>query len=145
VLLPKTDHFCFHRLSGGFGAILALEILFVSWNYCGMCRRLIVSRHCAICMRNLVVMLSFLTLMCSGCAFTAGHDDQGTMGGVDLGVYRGVRTEWQWIAHSEPEESMGMPLYCIDMPFSFVADTLWFPFDAVASMKKPETGKPDAK
>ena len=90
-------------------------------------------------------MLSSATLMCCGCGFTAGHDDRGTMGGVDHGVYRGVRTDWQWIAHPEPETATGAPLYCVDMPFSFVADTLWLPFDAVAATKKPETKKPDVE
>ncbi len=81
-------------------------------------------------MRNLVVMLSLIALLCSGCGTVAGHDDQGTMGGVTHGVYRGVRTDWQWIAHPKPETEIGIPLYCLDVPFSFVGDTLLLPFDA---------------
>jgi uncharacterized protein YceK len=92
-------------------------------------------------MRNFIVMLSLVSLLCSSCGTVAGHDDQGTMGGVDHGVYRGVRTDWQWIAHGEPEERLGWPLYLIDTPFSFVADTLLLPFDAMgvtAGTRQPE-------
>jgi uncharacterized protein YceK len=54
-------------------------------------------------MKNAIIMLSFVVLACSGCGTVAGHDDGGTMGGVDHSVYRGVRTDWQWAAHPEPE------------------------------------------
>ena len=91
-------------------------------------------------MRNLVVILS-VTVMCSGCGTIAGHDDQGTMDGVGHGLYRGVRTDWQWVAHPEPETELGAPIYCIDMPFSFVADTLFLPVDSIVAMQKPEAGK----
>jgi uncharacterized protein YceK len=87
-------------------------------------------------------MLSFVTL-CSGCGTIAGYDDQGLMGGVNHGVYRGVRTDWQWIAHPEPETQLGVPLYCIDMPFSFVVDTLLLPFYPVIT--KQETKNPEVK
>jgi len=33
----------------------------------------------------------------------------------------------------------------IDVPFSFVADTLCLPFDAISVMVKPEPKEPDAK
>jgi uncharacterized protein YceK len=65
------------------------------------------------------------------------------MGGVYSGVYRGVRTDWNWIAHGEPETRLGAPLYCIDMPFSFVFDTLYLPFDATGV--SPGTQQPEAK
>src|SRR5437868_5582819 len=81
-------------------------------------------------MKTLIATVASLTVLCFGCGTIAGHDDQGTMGGVAHGIYRGVRTDWQWIAHSEPEVRLGAPLYCIDMPFSLVFDTLLLPFDA---------------
>jgi uncharacterized protein YceK len=84
-------------------------------------------------MKTLIATLASLTLLCSGCGTVVAHDDkgQGDTGGVTHGVYRGVRTDWQWIAHAEPETSLGAPLWCIDMPFSFVFDTLLLPFDAM--------------
>ena len=69
-------------------------------------------------MKTLIATLASLTLLCSGCGTIAGHDDQGTMGGVAPGVYRGVRTDWQWIAHSEPEVRLGAPLYCEKVGFT---------------------------
>jgi uncharacterized protein YceK len=96
-------------------------------------------------MRNLIVMLSLLALLCCGCGTMAGHDDQGTMGGITHGVYRGVRSDCRWIAHPEPEETLGLPLVFIDVPFSLVADTFCLPFDAISVMGKSETNEPEAK
>jgi uncharacterized protein YceK len=96
-------------------------------------------------MRNLIATLSLFNLLCSGCGTIAGHDDQGTMGGVNHGVYRGVRSDCQWIAHPEPETILALPLVYIDLPFSFAADTLCLPFDTIAVMEKPEAEKPQEK
>ena len=59
-------------------------------------------------MKTLIATVASLTVLCFGCGTIAGHDDQGTMGGVAHGVYRGVRTDWKWIAHSEPEVRLGV-------------------------------------
>jgi uncharacterized protein YceK len=96
-------------------------------------------------MRNLIMVLSLLALLGSGCGTTAGHDDQGTMGGVTHGVYRGVRSDCRWIAHPEGEEILGLPAVFIDVPFSFVADTFCLPFDAITVMAKPATNTIEAK
>ena len=91
-------------------------------------------------MRNLIAifMLSVIVLACSGCGTVAGHDDWGTMGGVNNGVYRGVRTDWQWAAHPEPEASMFCWLYTLDMPMSLVGDTLYMPIDVVTTVQTPD-------
>jgi uncharacterized protein YceK len=90
------------------------------------------------CMRNLIVTLSSLALLCSGCGTMAGHDDTGLSDGVNHGVYRGVRSDWQWITHASGETTLGVPVYFVDTPFSFVADTVCLPFDAITVMAKPE-------
>ncbi|GEM_PF-5352859 len=79
-----------------------------------------------------------LAAICSGCGTIASHDDQEVSGGVYHGVYRGVRADWQWIAHPEPETELGVPFYCFDVPFSFVADTFYLPFDTITVMEKSD-------
>lgn len=95
-------------------------------------------RHPGACMKNLVVMLFLVTLGCLGCGTFASHDPQGYSSQVNSGAYRGVREDWRAIAHPECMEGLGAPLRCFDMPFSFVADTLWLPFDATAGTGKTE-------
>ncbi|HEV2434518.1 MAG TPA: YceK/YidQ family lipoprotein [Verrucomicrobiae bacterium] len=91
-------------------------------------------------------MLFFVALMCPGCGTLTSHDDdQGLSDSVNHGIYRGVRTDWHWVADAVPETEMGDPLYCLDMPFSFVADTLCLPFDAITAMQKSKTVESPAK
>ncbi len=75
-------------------------------------------------------MLSLVTLVCSGCATFRSHEPEGYDSMVQSGVYRGVREDWRAIVHPEDMEGLGKPVFCLDLPFSFVADTLWLPFDA---------------
>jgi uncharacterized protein YceK len=81
--------------------------------------------------RAILVTLSLVALVCSGCASIASHDPQGVSSRVNSGVYRGVREDWRVIAHAQGEETLGKPLACLDMPFSVVADTLWLPCEAI--------------
>lgn len=94
-------------------------------------------------------MLPLVALVCSGCASFASHDSSGLSSHVNSGVYRGVREGWRVIAHSHGEETLGKPFCCLDMPFSFVADTLWLPFDTTgaitAAKEKPKTDGPETK
>ncbi len=82
-------------------------------------------------MKNLVATSWLLTLL-SGCGTIDGHDYASNSAHVTHGVYRGVRTDWQRIAHPESDTGLAAPYYCLDMPFSLVADTLWLPLDATA-------------
>lgn len=69
------------------------------------------SRHCATCRRNLAVMLSSATLMCCGCGFTAGHDDRGTMGGVDgdeIPIMPGIG-----LGHGHKQVDARGPIHCV--------------------------------
>ena len=87
-------------------------------------------------------MLSLATLLClvgAGCATFASHDPEGYSSMVDSGVYRGVREDWRAIVHPECMEGLGKPLFCLELPFSFVADTLWLPFDATAGTRRTRT------
>lgn len=87
-------------------------------------------------MREILSMLSLVALVCAGCASFASHDPNGFNSDVNSGVYRGVREDWRVIAHSHGEETLGKPISCLDMPFSFVVDTLILPFDICESVKK---------
>ena len=75
-------------------------------------------------------MLFLVTLACSGCATFRSHDGYS---GEYSGVYRGVREDWRAIFDPVSEEGLGMPFFCIDLPSSFVADTLFLPIDATGS------------
>lgn len=96
----------------------------------------------AIPMRNSVVTFLVVALICSGCGTMASHPGPYEVNmGVDHGIYRGVRTDWDWTFHPAPETALGAPIYFMDFPFSFVFDTLLLPFDATgvsAGTRQPE-------
>ena len=88
-------------------------------------------------------MLFIIALMCSGCGTIIGHDDNEDS--INNGVYRGVRNDYHWVADAVPETEMGTPIYCLDMPFSLVADTICLPYDAIVCMQNPNTEDSQAK
>jgi uncharacterized protein YceK len=117
-----------------------------------LCPICTVKRQRRTCMREILVMLSLVALVCSGCASIASHDAQGVSSGVNSGAYRGVREDWRVIAHAQGEETLGKPFCCLDVPFSLVLDTLWLPCDAIpaktdstATREWPETDGPQTK
>jgi uncharacterized protein YceK len=56
-------------------------------------------------------------------------------------VYIGTRGECQAIVHKDSNEPIWVPIgICVDLPFTFVADTLFFPFDLNDWI---ETSRPD--
>jgi uncharacterized protein YceK len=98
-------------------------------------------------MNNLIVKFALLALLCSGCGTVASHSDYPEIeDAVGHGVYRGVRTDWHWVADAVPETEMGTPIYCLDMPFSLVTDTVFLPFDAAAALApQPQPSKSDGQ
>ena len=85
-------------------------------------------------------------MLCSGCGTIVAHTDQtGLSGSVNHGLYRGVRTDWDWLNNAHGETSLGVPLYFVDMPFSLVFDTVFLPLDAILVAAKSEPVKTESK
>ena len=93
-----------------------------------------------ISMKNLTAIAFIVAMMCSGCGTIISHNDEDHLSDtINHGVYRGVRTDYHWVADAVPETEMGAPLYCLDMPFSLVADTFCLPYDIVVVIQQPKT------
>jgi uncharacterized protein YceK len=87
-----------------------------------------------------------LLLLSSGCGTMVSHfGDCGST--PPPGVYRGIRFDAACIAApfaSEPHVEL-LPVGLIDLPFSFAADTIIFPFDLVDYFDRKDSEKERAE
>jgi uncharacterized protein YceK len=70
-------------------------------------------------------LLFFLPVLLSGCAAIESRNIDG--GGRP---YIGTRTDAYHVAHPAEGDTLGEPIFCaVDLPFSFVIDTICLPYD----------------
>jgi uncharacterized protein YceK len=81
--------------------------------------------------RAFVTGASLCAALCiTGCASIGAHSE-----GPSSSLYPGVRNDAHYLAH--PPEEQNPVLAGIDLPFSFIGDTLFLPWDVIACMIQP--------
>ena len=88
-------------------------------------------------MRNAFVLFFALVVLATvSCASIAAHSSDS-----EDRVYPGVRDDFYFLFHpSEADYPQLQWLNIIDLPFSAILDTIFFPFDLLSSRPKEERG-----